>query len=306
MKIIMLAEIDYAASGHKLCDAINEYSEHSIEIWTGPYHNRLKHNNQNNIVTHRNRLSVQQKINEADIVHIKGDWPAEDKYMGLNIGHKPIIQTTSGSFARKKYHGGYEKFKPSQYKATVKTSFEPDLLYPEYGDTWTPHPINSDIQSIEWKLSDPPILMHTPTNRETKNSAFIMMVLMMLQKKKKAEVVLLEKLPFEKVLQARKRATIFFDQFRVGFYGNSALEAMQYGIPVAAWISPQARSQAKGLLNGCPVITTDRNVKDWVRKIEETLDGDMEYLSRRTKIWCDAMHSYRWVADLWNGIYNAI
>ena len=303
MKITILSKHDYGGSGHKLWEALKWHTEHDVEIFTGKYHNPYRHPDHSKW----NRRAVQQSIDDSDIIHLKGDWIVQNRYMGFKILHKPIVHTVSGSHFRKIEEGGYGVYKPAQYKyAVVRTSFEPDLLYPEYSDTWTPHPINSCVQSIEWKESEPPLFVHSPTHRKRKGTEFIEDVFAGIKKHRDINVVILEDMPFSKVVQQRKRATIFFDQFFVGFYGNSALEAMQYGVPVAAWISPLARSQARGMLSGCPVITTDLEIGAWVKKINEVLDSDMEYLSRRTKIWCDAIHGYQWVADQWNDIYNAI
>lgn len=297
----MLSQVDYAGSGHKLCEAIRQYTDHDIEIYAGKYYNPYRHADNSKW----NRMAVRQRIEESDIIHLKGDWLPRDGYMGFKISHKPVIVTVSGSHFRKTSHGGHGKYKVNLYRdATIRTAFTPDLCYPEYSDTWTAHPIDSYKRSIEWEPGN--TLVHMPTQKGIKGTGFISEVFDEVSKHRDVETKILEGIPHKKAISERKRATIFFDQFRVGFYGNSALEAMQYGVPVAAWISPQARSQAKGVLTGCPVITTDLNVRAWVRKIEETLDGDMEFLSRRTKIWCDAIHSYEWVADQWDNIYNAI
>jgi hypothetical protein len=304
MKITMLSEIDYAASGHRLCEAIRTHTKHDIEIFTGRYQNKFNHP-QNTI---KREDVVQYRINDSDIVHLKGDWPPVDGYMGLKIVHKPIIVSVSGSHFRKKSHGGHEYYKPSQYDAaTIKTAFTPDLCYPDYSALWTPHPINSYEQSIEWHCSVHPILMHTPTRPEAKGTEFIKAVFNKISKRMKIETVVLNNVPFKDIVEMRKEATIFFDQFKVGFYGNSAIEAMQFGVPVAAWISPQAKKQANGFLYDCPVITHDKlDVDAWAKKIEKTLDGDMPKLSIRTKRWCNHIHSYQAVAKQWENIYNAI
>ena len=302
MKITMLSEIDYAASGHRLCEAIRKHTKHDIEIFTGKYYNPYKHNDNS---TH-NRRQVQQRINESDIVHLKGDWPPKDGYMNLKIMHKPIIVSVSGSHFRKK-PGGHGKYNRNQYKtAKVRTAFTPDLCYPEYSDTWTPHPIDSDVQAIEWQRSDPPVLMHMPTNKAVKGTEFIYEVFKALQRKRKVKIMILENLNFKEAVEIRKKATIFFDQFVVGFYGNSAIEAMQYGIPVAAWINQLSLTQAKDRLHWCPVITARKTVNDWVNRIEKILDSDMQVISMITKQWCDYIHGYHAVATQWDKIYNAV
>lgn len=296
MKITMLSEIDYAGSGHKLCEAIRRHTNHNIKLFTGRYYNPYEH--PTNFM--KDRKVVQRRIDESDIVHLKGDFPPREGYMKLKIMHKPIIVSTSGSHFRKKYFGGYEKFPVIFYKdAVLRTAFTPDLCYPEYSDIWTPHPIEPG--DIQWQRSDPPVLMHTPSRRDVKGTEFIMRVF---DKLKNVNIRVLENVPFDAVIEERKKATIFFDQFKVGFYGNSAIEAMTYGIPTAAYISTLSRVQAD--LVDCPVISDHKKVPLWVRRIEETLDSDMDDLSIRTKQWCDKLHSYKAVAKQWDKIYNSI
>jgi hypothetical protein len=304
VKITILSEIDYAGSGHKLCHALQQFTKHDVKIITGRYHNKFKHP-QNAI---KNTGATQQRINDSDIIHLKGDFPPRNGYMGLKISHKPIIVSVSGSHFRKKEHGGHGYYKINDYNiATIKTAFTPDLCYPEYSAVWTPHPINSYEQSIEWKCSVHPILMHTPTRPEAKGTEFVKEVFSKLSKRMKIETEIVDNMPFNKMVEHRTEATIFFDQFKVGFYGNSAIEAMQYGIPTAAWISPQAQSQANGFLYDCPIITFDKLDADiWAKGIERILDGDMSKLVVKTKRWCNNIHSYQAVAKLWESIYNAI
>jgi len=257
-----------------------------------------------------NYAEIQGRINESDIVHLKGDWPPGDGYMGFLIMHKPVIVSVSGGYFRKKKDLGLEKFKPKHYVGAFTTAFTPDLCYPEYSNLWTPHPIDSDDQSIDWQRSEPPLFIHSrvSTGRSLKKGTdFIMEVFDKISKTRQIETRVLTGLTFKEVVEQRKAATIFFDQFGVGFYGNSAVEAMQYGIPTCAWISPSAFEQARGSLAGCPVISMlNKNVDLWAEKIIKILDSDMDKLSRDTKVWCDRVHGYKAIALQWDGIYKGI
>ena len=73
---------------------------------------------------------MQKHVDESDIVHLKGDFPPKEGYMGLRIMHKPIIVSTSGSHFRTKENGGHGRYSLSEYaSATLRTAFTPDLLY---------------------------------------------------------------------------------------------------------------------------------------------------------------------------------
>jgi len=299
MKITILSETDYAGSGFKLYEALKRSMD--IRMFAEKYYNPFNHPE----LPHSTKRDIQRRVDQSDIVHLKGDFPPNDVYMGIKIAHKPIIVSVSGSLFRKKKYWGFEKYNFSDYdKAKIKTAFTPDLLYPGFSNLWTPHPIDSKDKAIEWKRSAHPVLMHTPTSKEKKDTAFIQAVFSKISRRMRVETVVLEKVPFKRVLEERKEATIFFDQFKVGFYGNSAIEAMQYGIPVAAWISPMAIEQ--GRLTNCPVISDVKSVDIWAKMIEQMIDGDLEGISVRTKEWCDKVHSYEAIAKLWKGIYESI
>jgi len=311
MKITMLSKADFCGSGKKTVDAIRRHTDHDIEVYSKRHIHRLGHPFGVKI-TSENFYSIQDRIDSSDIIHIKGDWPPVNGYLGFELGKKPVVVSVSGGYFRKKIHTGVEKFNPTQYDCTLKTAYTPDLCYPDYSDIWTPHPIDSDNQVIEWSRQEPPLFIHSRVSVSKggkKGTSFIMEVFDEIARTRKIETEFITNVTFQEVVEARKRATIFFDQFGVGFYGNSAVEAMQYGIPTCAWISPWALEQAKGAddLDGCPVITLpEKNVDAWAAKIIEVLDGDMNDLAKRTKQWCDEVHGYQAIALQWDKLYQDI
>lgn len=312
----MLTKIDYAGSGRKLHDAIKQHTDHDIEFYSEPGINIFKipiYGGKNILTADKDEL--QQRIEESDIIHLKSGWLATEyeKWYGIKITHKPLAQTFSSGFERR--YDPVTRTGKARYDAekdyknvTIRTSFEPDLLYPGYNGVLTPYPIDSMDKEIEWRMSDPPILVHNPSTERSKRTAFIAKVLSYFED---ADVRISRgkaRIPQSKSIERRKEATIFFDQFAVGAYGNAACEAMQYGIPVCAWISPQAFSYVPDWYREqCPVITNDEiSVGQWVYLIGQTLRGDMAGLSKKTKEWCDNMHSYQAVAKQWDELYQSI
>ena len=312
MRVTMLTYIDWAGSGYKLVEAISRHTENDIAFYSEKGKNTyaIPRGGIDILSVPRNKL--QHKINESDVIHLKSDWPPsfyESKYK-IKLGLKPIVQTVSGGLFRKRDPAtgiGRGRFKPTQYKdCALRTSFEPDLLYPEYGGILTPYPIDSMGKEIEWSRSNPPVLTHNPTSERSKNTRFILQVL----EKINADIRISpskKNTPQSISIEERKASTIFFDQFGVGAYGNAACEAMQYGIPVAAWISEESLKQAPDWYREtCPVITTDRNINQWVSLISQWLEGGLEELSKETKRWCDNIHSYQAVAKQWDELYNGL
>jgi len=305
MKVIILSQIDYAGSAYKLFTAVKRHTDIDINLFSGPPENQLKHPI-HNLVTDSNRAALQELINQADIIHFKGDWPPENGYLGLKIPDKPIVITTSGTFFRKQRYGGYEKYSSADYgRATLKTSFEPDLLYPEYSDIWTPHPIDSDDKPNIWEPKEIPLFLHIPSSPDRKGTEFVKQVFSILKKQIKCEAEVVTGIPFQESLELKKKATIYFDQFMVGFYGNSALEAMQWGIPVVNWISPMAIIQAQGKLMRCPILNESQVLPfNTAQRIIHALKDPT--LSTRTKQWCDTVHGYKSIAKQWNNLYNQL
>ena len=305
MKITMLSVSDWAGSGFKTAQAIARHTSHDIHLISAKG-NAWGHERQD-LLTKRNKKKFQDRINESDIIHLKGDWPPQPRYIGLDIRGKKTIVTTSGGFARKRRYGGQERFTMNEYKsADLRTSFTPDLLYPEYGNTWTPHPIDSDDTPNIWEPSDPPIIAHSPSDRRVKDTDFLLKCLEKLKKYCKFELDIIEKVPFDECVERKREATIFADSFKQGFYANSALEAMQYGIPTVCWISPLSYRQGPQELRLCPVQTTSKTVDDFVGLFKTLLTTDLEGLSKQTKRWCDEVHGYKRIARMWDHLYKLV
>lgn len=247
---------------------------------------------------------IQKEIDRADIIHVKGDLTWTDSYPGIKhypsvrINHKPIIVTLSGTLTRGEKFGGLLQCNRQTYQhAKIVTAIEPDLMH-DWVDYLTYYPIRR-VEPL-WKQSDPPILQHIPSDRIGKGTKFLLEVLEKLNKKVTFE--LHENITYREVLEVKKRATLFFDQFRCGWYGNNAVEAMNYGVPVATWISDFSRRS----VGEPPIITSNGGAEDWAKEIDKILDSDMTELSRQTKEYCDEYHSYEAVAKQWNGIYKLL
>lgn len=305
MKITILSKIDYAGSAYKLCEALLRHTDHDVNLYSGKPENNFNHPVRN-LVTKQVLNAVQQRVNDSDILHFKGDWPPENGYLSLQIPDKPIVLTTSGSFFRKKMYGGIGKYSNDDYgRVTLKTSFETDLLYEEYSHIWTPQPIDSDDKPMIWNMHKKPYFLHIPSSPEMKGTEFVRKVFAILKREIDCDTDIITGITFQQSVELKRKATVYFDQFVVGFYGNSALEAMQWGIPVCAWLSPRAIYQAHGRLDGCPII--NRNMKNAERTADAVLSAIRdETLGRQTKVWCDTHHGYRAVAKQWNQLYSEL
>lgn len=294
----MLTISDWAGSGFKTAQAINRHTEHTVHL-VALKGNRYGHPRMD-LVSKKNIKKLQGIVNESDIIHLKGDWPPRF-YDWVSFHKKPVICTVCGGHFRKKPLG-QGRYSLKEYKSCqLLTAMTPDLCYTDKMP-WTPHPIDSVGQPNLWEMHDPPIFTHSPTDRKAKDTDFILKVFAELKKKINFEVRLIEGVDYETAVEMRKESTIFFDQFKIGFYGNSAIEAMQWGIPIAAWISNYDK-----LPLFTPIFSNDKTIEDWVEMIEKMLrNGLMAFMSKETKLYCDEIHSYQSIAKLWDKLYKTI
>jgi hypothetical protein len=286
--------MDFCGSGFRIYECLKPH--HDVEIFVGAHHNPFGHPVKNVVATHKDKKRVQSRCDLSDVIHIKGDFPhfVFEREWGLKF-RKPTVITPTGSFFRRKSHGGFEKFDTSFYRG-FKTSSDTGLLYKDFSDIWTPLPINCKNEPNLFKQGN--ILSHSPTDQSKKNTEFVFRVFDEVSSRRNITIDLIEKVSFAEAVERRKKSTIFFDQFKVGFYGNSALEAMQWGIPVACYLLPSKH------LAGCPVIDIPLVVNMWADEVCKILDSDMSELSRKTKQWCDDVHSYESVAKRLTEIYQ--
>lgn len=306
MKVTMLSKADYAGSGYKMWEAISTHTDIDIDLFSLHGGGKYGHPRRNRVK--KGNIALQERVNSSDVIHIKGDWPLHNNYMGLKIMHKPVVQTVGGSLFRKNHHGGIERWAMNFFEpASLNTASTPDLLYSDYGNIWTPHPIDCDDVPRSWKRSDPVIFVHSPTNTSKKGTKFILAVFEAMKGRVDFETRIIPKVSFKEILKLRSESTIFFDQFKVGFYGNSAIESMQYGVPTCAWISPEAFEQSNGALENCPVLTLPvRKVSHWAEMLTKVVNSDMDELSKDTKEWCDQVHGYKAIALQWEKLYQAV
>jgi hypothetical protein len=125
-------------------------------------------------------------------------------------------------------------------------------------------------------------------------------------------------------MERKACAGLFFDQAGresaerlgvdtvIGWYGNSAVEAMALGIPTIAHLSPQALATGRRLspaIASIPVLDTDRSVEGLRTVIDRYFalpTRDRSELSRSTRAWTEDVHSYKAVAAVLAGVYEQI
>ena len=121
--------------------------------------------------------------------------------------------------------------------ANFTVEFDHLLLHPDIHHVFFPF----DARRFEKKAEtarDRIRIGHAPTNRKAKGSDRIIAAVDRLARSWPAELVLIEKLPYERALELKHSCDLFIDQIGDLGYGINALEALAMGIPTATCLAP--------------------------------------------------------------------
>jgi len=345
-KIVMLSTADYAGSGMRIRDAIRQYHpEHKIILITAKKSKRGSDYVLSKVIPgvvkraegrsiRRRRPSryeakrydkavalscrrIQRLVDDCDIIHFKGDEPPTriwQKYIKIPKDKKIIVTVGGSGFRRgldnhaiSKAWFGFEHY----MKADLRTALTAELNYDGYKGIYTQQAIDSESHENTFTPPDGQIVIaHSPSSRKKKGTDDIFFPVIEKLRKNgyNIKVELIYKVPFERCVEIKKSAHVFFDQTGCGFYGNSALEAMQFGIPTICHICRDAMKQSDGKITRKHPMGYfhSSNKVSCYRAFQKLLDSDLLEISRKTKEFCDNFHSYRVVADMWDKLYRGL
>jgi glycosyltransferase involved in cell wall biosynthesis len=269
---------------------------------------RIKNNSVRNSYSRRLLTPVQKVVDAADVIIQKDDLPIYNEWNFIKIPEdKILISLVGGARFRK---ATPEKIQEFLKFTTHRVAITPDLNYPALHGIYLPACIDSRKQDNTWHPRGVPFILHTPSNRKVKGTDDIFAPAMeiLLAKGYEFNYKIVANHSRHDVVQMKKEATIFFDQAKAGFYGMSALEAMQFGIPTVCYVSSQALVQSNGkvTLTKCPVRMCGNTIESVVKTFERLLSNPekLSDISKRTKKFCDEFHSYEAVAEMWNELLS--
>ena len=140
-------------------------------------------------------------MEDADILHFKGDFPPTKEFYPIDIPKKPTIMTVHGTFFRR---GDTNIAQPvcdiKEYlKADVRTFGSPDLNYPEYDGIMTQLPCRRFKNY--WKNSEVPIIAHSPIWGSKKGTTILIEACDRLKEKGyKLELDIIKDVPYKECL----------------------------------------------------------------------------------------------------------
>jgi len=177
---------------------------------------------------------VQSRLDNSDIIHFKGDWCYDGEFAGFKLPEKAKkIYSVSGSFFRRGMHPSvsFGTVPIEDYKADFLTALSPDLVY---NDDWTFVPVAWNSFNYSWKPGDKFKVLHIPSDPIKKGSDVIIQGMELLNRDD-VEFEVLTGLTHEESVMAKQSAHLYIDQLNLPVYGNSAIEAMSFGVPVFTW-----------------------------------------------------------------------
>jgi hypothetical protein len=251
--------------------------------------------------------SLEELYSRADFILMKGDEPPQDyKLFALSLLDKATGIITGGSKFRRNnglipaVNRGKHKDISKYLQVDLRAALTPEMCYPGlYDGIYIPAATRFDaknefIQEKRWKKKI--VIAHSPSNRHKKGTRKFLLACFYLRKMGyDFDIDLIEKVSQAEAIERKRKATINVDQFLVGFYGNSGIEAMRYGIPTACWISDDAYNWSGGIVDrkNCPVINTGSSVYSIAKSLEQYLQnpGLLQQLSKRTYQYCKDTHS---------------
>jgi len=159
-------------------------------------------------------------------------------------------------------------------------------------------------------INDSVKIIHTPNHRGFKGTEFLLKAIENLKKKGlKIELILLEKIPNDKVRDYMQEADILAEQFIAIGYALSAIEGMASGLVTLSNLSDDRYTRIfrrYSFLNECPIVSTppemlERNIEVLVRNPQ--LRKELGLLGRS---YVEKYHSYKTSQYLFTNVYDKI
>lgn len=192
-------------------------------------------------------------------------------------------------------------------------ALNPDLLYflPQNQSSFLPYTI-PNFDSIRPKRNaffqgDRINIVHAPTQRVTKGSAYIINAIKTLEQEFPGRIFfqLVENMPYEKALDIYRGADLVIDQVLIGWYGGLAVEVMKMGIPIVAYINEENFELIpEEFTNELPIINvTIDSLTTILRKIIQEREQLIEK-GQQAKQFVERWHHPEYVASITKKVYQ--
>jgi len=338
-RVLMVVPKDFAGSMYKLAEAVNRYTAYAVRLIAFDFH---EFSYPVDLVVPEcddARLEAVFKLaSEAAIFHLKDEYSwflalerlpnlglLNDLFFSNKFPHTPKVFTHYGGYARKFKEDAEYIARVQQFDGRI--AMTPDLNFDWFNGSYIPHTIDTDTILESWRDSN--ILAHSPSNPTTKATSLFRRAVSVIREHHQDvwhnwSVDIIHGVSYDECMRRKSKASLFFDQAGghsegplgisdvIGWYGNSAIEAMAFGIPTIAHLSEVACERAGKA--GCPV----RDIP--VINVPRTCDGLVEAilsfamqshqerkaLSERTRQFAVEFHGYKAVGERMAQLYDEL
>lgn len=169
-------------------------------------------------------------------------------------------------------------------------------------DAWRPSTQRSGTSTVK--------VLHAPNHRGVKGTEFLIRAVEQLQAEGlPVELVLLERVPNEKVRQAMQEVDILADQFICPGYGLAAIEGMASGLPVLCNLEREDATRLFRLysfLGECPIVSTSPETLVENLRALVTDPSLRRVLGQAGRSYTEKYHSYASAQYLFGSIYAKV
>ena len=232
LRVTVLSGVDWAGSGYRICGEVRKASEGKIDIeaivnqdYPCEWYQTIKTGVSLEKI---GREVAQQRINDSDIIHFKGDWPYENDFHGLVIPEKAkIIHTVSGSGFRNKMHD-------KEFIESFKGDFLSYMTHDLHVEGWNYMPQPYTLFDYQWKKRKKFRIVHIPSDPVKKGTEIIIEAVKLLNRND-IEFVVEHGISHQRSIELKRDASIYIDQMILPPVANAAYEAMGFGVPVISF-----------------------------------------------------------------------
>ena len=338
-RVLMVSPKDFAGSMYKWAEALNRHTDFAVRLIQFEFH---QYHYPVDIVVpacgDRRSQKVLDLAEEAGIFHLKDEhtWFVRSPHHSNLDLIDTMFFSNAFTGARKVFthYGGYaRKFKSDRkYISMVeqldaRIAMTPDLNFDWFAGHYIPHAI--DVAAIPWSWSDSNSIVHSPSSPEKKATYLLEESIMMLRKRypdiwQNWSVDIISNVSFEECLTRKGKGSLCFDQAGrhrvadlgiddvIGWYGNSAIEAMAAGIPTIGHLSELAflRAEKAGVyIRDLPLINIPRTrdgLMHGILNFIQSTPEERQELSRRTRRFTVDFHGYEAVGQRLAEVYQSL
>jgi hypothetical protein len=191
--------------------------------------------------------------------------------------------------------------------ADLRTGLTADLVI-EKDMIFTPQSIPTSNFAYSKKSNKRIVIAHAPTHRIKKGTdTIILPALKNLSKRFDIEIKLIEGVTHEECLKEIQISDLYVELGLSGFYGNAAMEAMAFGVPIAVHLKENITKLAGNVFDYCPIIPVrKRTIESFTKAIEPWLENTetLRLQGLKSRKWVSLVHDEKIVGKKWLHLYR--